>query len=118
MCSEYNMPVPNTIETNGLRNRRAARCSHEQNAYMAGCRCVNDDHRVITGRPITVGAAAAEEASMLRPLPGGRARASTFSFKADHKSQVCVRQFYLLGPGPLCRGRRVSGPAVSEGSLM
>ncbi|RNL59206.1 IS21 family transposase [Arthrobacter oryzae] len=77
------------------------------NAYMAGCD-VKDDHRVITGRPVTVGAAAAEEAGMLRPLPADTFEAaSTFSFKADHKSQVCVRQSYYSVPARYA-GRRVS----------
>jgi len=77
------------------------------NAYMAGCD-VKDDHRVITGRPVTVGAAAAEEAGMLRALPADTFEAaSTFSFKADHKSQVCVRQSYYSVPARYA-GRRVS----------
>jgi transposase len=77
------------------------------NAYLADCDG-KDDHRVIAARPVTVGAAAAEEAPMLLPLPADTFEAATtLSFKADHRSQVCVRQSYYSVPARYA-GRRVS----------
>ena len=79
----------------------------ELNEYMALCDD-KDDHRVIASRPITVGTAAAEEVSALLALPlDVFESASTYSFKADHKGQVCVRQSYYSVPARYA-GRRVS----------
>ncbi|GAA1366476.1 IS21 family transposase [Arthrobacter rhombi] len=79
----------------------------ELNEFMAGCD-QKDQHRVITGRPITVGAAAAEEAPMLHPLPVDVFDAgTTASCKANHKALICVRQCYYSVPARYA-GRRVS----------
>lgn len=77
------------------------------NDYMAACD-VKDDARVIGHKPATVAAMFAEETPVLRPLGGDVfAAATTLSFKADHKAQVCVRQSYYSVPARFA-GRRVS----------
>ncbi len=77
------------------------------NEFMADCD-ERDQHRGITGRPITVGAAAAEEAPMLHPLPMDVFDAgTTASFKVNHKALTCVRQCYYSVPARFA-GRRVS----------
>ena len=58
-----------------------------------------DDGRVITGRPITVGAAFAAEAAQLLPLPGERFDpAVLLQARVDHKSRVSVRQSFYSVP--------------------
>lgn len=79
----------------------------ELNEYMAACDG-KDDSRVISARPETIGTMFATEAPALRPAPGdGFEAAETFSFKADHKAQICVRQSYYSVPARYA-GRRVS----------
>jgi transposase len=58
-----------------------------------------DDGRVITGRPITVGAAFAAEAGRLLPLPGERFDpAVLLQARVDNKSRVSVRQSFYSVP--------------------
>ena len=77
------------------------------NDFMAACDD-KDEHRVISARPVTVGAAAAAEAPALLALPADSFEAGpTVSVKANHKSEVCVRQCYYSVPVSYA-GRRVS----------
>lgn len=77
------------------------------NTFMASCD-QKDQHRVITGRSVTVGAAAAQEAPMLRGLPVDLFDAgTTASCEANHKALICVRQCYYSVPARYA-GRRVS----------
>jgi hypothetical protein len=58
-----------------------------------------DDARVITGRPVTVGAAFAAEATQLGPLPGDHFDAARLlEARVDNRSRVCVRQCYYSVP--------------------
>lgn len=86
------------------------------NAFMAACED-RDGHRVISVRPVTVGAAAAAETPELLALPSDIFEAGpTVSVKANHKAEVCVRQCYYSVPVPYA-GRRVSvriGAALIE----
>lgn len=67
-----------------------------------------DEHRVISARPVTVGAAAAAEMPELLALPADVFEAGpTVSVKANHKSEVCVRQCYYSVPVSYA-GRRLS----------
>lgn len=67
-----------------------------------------DDARVITGRPVTVGAAFAAEAPALNPLPvTGFDPARLLTARVDGRSRVCVRQSYYSVPARLV-GRRVT----------
>ena len=86
------------------------------NGFMAACED-RDDHRVISARPVTVGAAAAAETPELLALPSDVFEAGpTVSVKANHKAEVCVRQCYYSVPVTYA-GRRVSvrvGAALIE----
>lgn len=79
----------------------------ELNDYMAACDA-KDDARVIGHKPATVATMFATESAALRPAPGDTFdSATTLSFKADNKAQVCVRQSYYSVPARFA-GRRVS----------
>jgi len=66
-----------------------------------------DDARPIAARIETVGAAAAREAPLLRPLPATAFDAAqTLSCRVDAKARICVRQSYYSVPARLA-GRRV-----------
>jgi transposase len=68
---------------------------------------VRDDARRIGARAETVGAAAAREQLLLRPLPGEVFDvAATLSCRVDTKARVCVRQSYYSVPAHYA-GRRV-----------
>jgi len=86
------------------------------NEFMAGCDD-KDQHRVISARPVTVGAAAAAETPELLALPADVFEAGpTVSVKVNHKAEVCVRQCYYSVPVSYA-GRRVSvriGAALVE----
>jgi hypothetical protein len=63
-----------------------------------------DDARRIGARAETVGAAAARELPLLRPLPGEVFDVSArLSCRVDTKARVCVRQSYYSVPSPLRR---------------
>ncbi len=58
-----------------------------------------DDHRVITGRPVTVGAAFATEATQLGPLPAEPFDAARLlEARVDNRARVSVRQCYYSVP--------------------
>lgn len=78
----------------------------ELNEFMAACD-VKDDGRRIEGRPRTVGAMAAEELPVLRPLPveGPFDAATALHVRVDAKARVCVRQAYYSVPARFA-GRR------------
>jgi transposase len=58
-----------------------------------------DDARVITGRPVTVGAAFAAELPHLAPLPAERFDAARLlAARVDNRARVCVRQCYYSVP--------------------
>jgi transposase len=66
-----------------------------------------DDARRIAARVETVGAAAARELQVLRPLPGGVFDVSApLTCRVDAKARICVRQSYYSVPARLA-GRRV-----------
>ena len=66
---------------------------------------VADDARVITGRPITVGAAFAAELPALAPLPGEPFDpARLLSARVDNRARVIGAAVLLLGAGPLSPG--------------
>jgi transposase len=66
-----------------------------------------DDARRIGARAETVGAAAAREAPLLRPLPGQPFDVSAaLSCRVDAKARICVRQSYYSVPARFA-GRRV-----------
>lgn len=68
---------------------------------------VADDERVITGRPVTVGAAFAAELPALAPLPDEPFDpARLLSARVDTRARVAVRQCYYSVPARLV-GRRV-----------
>ena len=67
-----------------------------------------DDARRIAARIETVGAAAARELPLLRPLPARPFDpAQTLSCRVDAKARICVRQSYYSVPAGLA-GRRVT----------
>jgi hypothetical protein len=79
----------------------------ELNAAMAAADRA-DDARVITGRAVGVGEAAAAEHPALAAPPAEPFEASTLlSARVDTKSRVCVRQVYYSVPVRLA-GRRVA----------
>jgi hypothetical protein len=66
-----------------------------------------DDGRVITGRPVTVGAAFAGETAQLLALPGEPFDpARPLQARVDNRSRVCVRQSYYSVPARYV-GRRL-----------
>jgi transposase len=68
---------------------------------------VRDDARRIGARSETVGAAAARELPLLRPLPAERFDVSlALSCRVDAKARVCVRQSYYSVPARFA-GRRL-----------
>lgn len=78
----------------------------ELNELLAACDAA-DDARHIGARLETVGASAAREQPLLRPLPGTPFDPSmTSSARVDNKARVCVRQSYYSVPSRLA-GRRV-----------
>jgi transposase len=67
-----------------------------------------DEGRRIAGRAETVGAAAARELPLLRPLPATAFDpAQTLSCRVDAKARICVRQSYYSVPARLA-GRRIT----------
>lgn len=67
-----------------------------------------DDARRIAARTETVGAAAAREQLLLRPLPATAFDpAQTLSCRVDAKARICVRQSYYSVPARLA-GRRIT----------
>lgn len=67
-----------------------------------------DDQRVITGRPVTVGAAFAAELPALAPLPAEPFDAARLlTARVDSRARVAVRQCYYSVPARLV-GRRLS----------
>jgi transposase len=67
-----------------------------------------DESRVITGRPITVGAAFAAEAPQLMPLPAeGFDPARILQARVDARARICVRQCYYSVPARFA-GRRLT----------
>jgi hypothetical protein len=69
---------------------------------------VIDESRVITGRPITVGAAFAAEAPQLMPLPAeGFDPARILTARVDARARICVRQCYYSVPARFA-GRRLT----------
>jgi transposase len=68
---------------------------------------LGDDSRVITGRPVTVGAAFAVEAATLMPLPGEAFDpARLLEARVDNRARVSVRQCFYSVPARYV-GRRV-----------
>jgi len=68
---------------------------------------IADDQRVITGRPVTVGAAFAAEAPALAGLPAEPFDAARLlSARVDAKARVCVRQCFYSVPARYA-GRRL-----------
>jgi len=66
-----------------------------------------DDGRVITGRPVTIAAAFAEEQRAMGPLPGEPFDpARLLQARVDGRARVCVRQNYYSVPGRYA-GRRL-----------
>jgi len=66
-----------------------------------------DDERVITGRPITIGAAFTVEAMRLMPLPGdGFDPARLLDARVDNRARVSVRQCFYSVPARYA-GRRL-----------
>jgi transposase len=77
------------------------------NAAMADADAA-EDARVITGRELCVGAAAAAELPALAALPADPFEVSTLlSARVDTKARICVRQAYYSVPARLS-GRRVA----------
>ena len=67
-----------------------------------------DDARVITGRPVTVGAAFAAERPQLLPLPGEAFDpARLLQARVDNRARVSVRQCYYSVPARYA-GRRLA----------
>jgi len=80
------VPVPTVGSLTELNERIAA-------ADLA------DDARVITGRPVTVGAAFAVETTQLGPLPADRFDAARLlEARVDNRARVSVRQCYYSVP--------------------
>jgi transposase len=75
-----------------------------------------DDGRVITGRPVTIAAAFAEEQPAMSPLPGEPFDAARLlSARVDSRARVCVRQNYYSVPARYASRRlpvRLSATAV------
>jgi transposase len=68
---------------------------------------VTDDQRVITGRPVTVGAAFAAEQPLLAALPAEPFDAARLlSARVDARARVCVRQCFYSVPARYA-GRRL-----------
>jgi hypothetical protein len=68
---------------------------------------IADDQRVITGRPVTVGAAFAAEAAALAPLPAEPFDAARLlSARVDARARVCVRRCFYSVPARYA-GRRL-----------
>jgi transposase len=79
----------------------------ELNALIAAADAA-DDTRVITGRPVTIGAAFATEAPSLLVLPAEHFDAARLlEARVDARARVCVRQCYYSVPARLS-GRRVA----------
>lgn len=78
----------------------------ELNALI-GAADIGDDDRVITGRPITIGAAFAAEATTLMELPTeGFDCARLLQARVDNRSRVAVRQCFYSVPARYA-GRRL-----------
>ncbi len=78
----------------------------ELNLILAAADAADDDRR-IAARAETVGAAAARELPLLRPLPDAPFDvAATLSCRVDAKARVCVRQSYYSVPARYA-GRRL-----------
>jgi transposase len=77
---------------------------------------VADDARVVTGRPITIGAAFAAEREALMALPvEGFDPARLLTARVDKRSRICVRQCYYSVPARYVARRlvvRLSAQAV------
>lgn len=70
----------------------------EVNEHIAAAD-VADDTRVITGRPITIGAAFAAERAALMPLPAEAFDAARLlAARVDKRARICVRQCYYSVP--------------------
>ena len=81
-------------------------CLLELNELIAAADAA-DDGRVITGRPVTIGAAFAAELSALLPLPAeGFDAARLLEARVDARARVCVRQCYYSVPTRFA-GRRL-----------
>lgn len=79
----------------------------ELNALLAAADQADDERR-IAARIETVGAAAARERPLLRPLPHGSLDiTAALSCRVDPKSRICVRQSYYSVPVRLS-GRKVT----------
>lgn len=79
----------------------------ELNALIAAGDLADDD-RVITGRPVTVGAAFAAERSALQPLPAEAFDpARLLQARVDNRARVAVRQCYYSVPARYA-GRRLT----------
>jgi hypothetical protein len=67
-----------------------------------------DDGRVITGRPVTVAAAFADEQPAMMPLPGDTFDpARLLQARVDGRARICVRQNYYSVPARYA-GRRLA----------
>ena len=87
------------------RSRTVASLAELNELIAAGDRL--DDDRVITGRPITIGAAFAAEASALMGLPGEAFdRARLLHARVDNRARVSVRQCFYSVPARYA-GRRL-----------
>ncbi len=83
------------------------------NEAMAAADLADDDRR-IAARVETVGAAAARELPLLRPLPDTPFDvARSLSCRVDAKARICVRQSYYSVPAHLA-GRRVEARLGAE----
>jgi len=81
-------------------------CLAELNELIAAADRLDDD-RVITGRPITIGAAFAVEAATLMDLPGEAFDcASLLNARVDNRARVSVRQCFYSVPARYA-GRRL-----------
>jgi transposase len=77
-----------------------------------------DEGRRIAARTETVGAAAARETPLLRPLPATAFDpAQTLSCRVDAKARICVRQSYYSVPARLA-GRRVEARLGATGIVV
>jgi transposase len=77
-----------------------------------------DDARRIAARTETVGAAAARELPLLRPLPAAAFDpAQTLACRVDAKARICVRQSYYSVPARLA-GRRVEARLGATGIVV
>src|SRR5665811_1585289 len=81
-----------------IRDSPKAATLAQLNEHIAAADLV-DDCRVITGRPITVGAAFAAERTALMPLPAeGFDPARLLLARVDKRARICVRQCYYSVP--------------------